>query len=56
MIRSLRSAARDENLTLDLAIAYRKTGMLDEAEQTLKQGLDADPGSDALTAALVALY
>ena len=30
--------------------------MLDEAEQTLKQGLNADPGSDALTAALAALY
>ena len=56
VIRNLRSVARDDNLTLDLAIAYRDTGMLDEAEQTLKQGLNADPGSDALTAALVALY
>ena len=56
VIRSLRSATRDENLNLDLAIAYRKSGMLDEDEQTLKQGLAADPGSDALTAALVALY
>ncbi len=56
VIRNLRSAERDENLTLDLAIAYRNSGMLDQAEQTLKQGLNADPGSDALTAALVALY
>jgi Flp pilus assembly protein TadD len=56
VIRNLRSEARDENLTLDLAIAYRDAGMLDETEQTLKQGLEADPGSDALTAALVALY
>ncbi len=56
VIRSLRSVKRDDDLTLDLAIAYRDTGMLDETEQTLKQGLDADPGSDALTGALVALY
>ena len=56
VIRSLQSVTRDDNLTLDLAIAYRKSGMLDEDEQTLKQGLDADPGSDALTAALVSLY
>ena len=56
VIRSLHTAARDENLTLDLAIAYRKTGMLNEEEQTLKQGLDADPDSDPLTAALVSLY
>ncbi len=56
VIRSLRSVARDDDLTLDLAIAYRNTGRLDEAEQTLKQGLEADPDSDALTAALVALY
>jgi Flp pilus assembly protein TadD len=56
VIRNLRSVARDDNLTLDLAIAYRNTGILDEAEQTLKQGLDADPNSDALTAALISLY
>ncbi len=56
VIRNLRSVARDGNLALDLATAYRNTGMLDQAEQTLKQGLDADPGSDALTAALVSLY
>lgn len=46
VIGNLRSAARDDNLALDLAIAYRETGMLDEVEQTLKQGLIADPGSD----------
>ena len=56
VIRSLSGAARDENLTLDLAIAYRKTGMLNEDEQTLREGLRADPESDALTAALVSLY
>jgi Flp pilus assembly protein TadD len=55
VIRSLRNAAREASLTLDLAVAYRKTGMLDEAAQTLSEGLNADPGSDALTAALVSL-
>ena len=55
LIRSLRSTARDESMTIDLALAYRKTGMLDEAAQTLNEGLRADPGSDALTAALVSL-
>jgi Flp pilus assembly protein TadD len=56
VIRNLRGVTRDENLNLDLALAYRNSGIADEAEQTLKQGLDADPGSDALTAALVSLY
>jgi Flp pilus assembly protein TadD len=55
VIRSLRAAARDESMTLDLALAYRKAGMLDEAAQTLNDGLNANPGSDALTAALVSL-
>lgn len=54
-IRSLSSVPRDENLTLDLAIAYRKAGMYDEAAQTLSDGLHSMPGSDALTAALVSL-
>ena len=55
VIRSLRNAARDASLTLDLAVAYRKTGRLDDAAQTLSKGLSADPGSDPLTAALVSL-
>lgn len=55
VIRSLRTAVRDESMTLDLALAYRKTFMLDEAAQTLNEGLNANPGSDALTAALVSL-
>lgn len=54
-IRSLSSVPRDENLTLDLAIAYRKAGMYDEAAQALSDGLQSMPGSDALTAALVSL-
>lgn len=56
VIRNLRGVARDDSLALDLAIAYRNSGMLDEAEQILKQGLEANPDSDDLTAALVALY
>lgn len=56
VIGSLRDAPRDENLTLDLAIAYRKSGLLNEEEQALQQGLRVDPSSDALTAELVALY
>ena len=55
VIHSLSTAARDESMTLDLALAYRKAGMLDESAQTLSEGLNADPGSDALTAALVSL-
>lgn len=56
VIRSLQGATRDESLTLDLAIAYRKTGMLKAEEQTLQQGLSVDSSSDALTAELVSLY
>jgi Flp pilus assembly protein TadD len=55
VIRSLRTAACDESMTLDLALAYRKTGMLDQAAQTLNEGLQTDAGSDALTAAMVSL-
>jgi Flp pilus assembly protein TadD len=54
-IQALRSAPLDEKLTLDLATAYRKAGMYDEAAQALNQGLESFPDSDALTAALVAL-
>lgn len=55
VIHSPQGAACDENLPLDLAIAYRKAGMLNEEEQTLQQGLKADPRSDTLTEALVSL-
>jgi cellulose synthase operon protein C len=54
-IRLLSSAARDETLTLDLAIAYRKAGMYDEAAKVLSDGVESMPDSDALTAALVSL-
>ncbi len=54
-IQSLSSVPRDENLTLDLAIAYRKAGMYVQAAGALSDGLQSMPGSDALTAALVSL-
>ena len=54
-IRSLSSVPRDEKLTLDLALAYRKAGMYDEAAQALSAGLQSMRWSDALTAALVSL-
>lgn len=54
-IRSLSTVPRDEKLTLDLAIAYRKSGMYAQAARTLSDALQSMPGSDALTAALVSL-
>jgi Flp pilus assembly protein TadD len=55
-IRRLRSASRDENLTLDLAVATRKAQRFDEATQTLVDGLKTYPNSVSLTGALVSLY
>jgi Flp pilus assembly protein TadD len=54
-IRTLSTAQRNELLTLDLAVAYRKAGMYNEAAQTLSDSLESMPDSDALTAALVSL-
>lgn len=56
VIRRLRAAPLDENLTLDLAAAYRKTEMFDDAARVLTEGLKRYPNSDGLTAALVSLY
>lgn len=55
-IRRLRSVSRDQNLTVDLAVAYRKAEMFDDAAQVLTGGLKAYPNSVALTEALVSLY
>ena len=55
VIRRLRSLPLDENLTLDLAIAYRMADMFDEAEKVLTEGLKTYPNSDGLTGALVSL-
>jgi len=55
VIRRLRTASLDENLTLDLALAYRSADMFDEAEKLLNDGLKSYPNSDGLTGALVSL-
>jgi Flp pilus assembly protein TadD len=52
----LRSAPREQKLILDLAVAYRKDQMFDEAAQVLTEGLKSYPNSIALTGALVSLY
>jgi len=49
VIRRLRSVPLDENLTLDLAIAYRMADMFDEAQKVLTEGLKTYPNSDGLT-------
>jgi Flp pilus assembly protein TadD len=55
VISRLRSAARDLSLTLDLASAYRKADMFDDAARTLTEALKSYPESDELTGALVSL-
>jgi len=55
-IARLRSAQRDETLTLDLAIACGKAGRTDDAVQVLVEGVNSYPDSAALTKALEALY
>ena len=55
VIRHLRTVPLDENLTLDLAIAYRMADMFDDAEKVLTVGLKSYPNSDRLTGALVSL-
>lgn len=55
VIRLLRTAARDENTAVDLAVAYRKAQMFDEAAAVLKEALKTYPDSDGLTGALVSL-
>jgi tetratricopeptide (TPR) repeat protein len=55
-IELLRRAARNEDLTIDLARAYGVSGMMEEAVATAKQGLADDPSSLRLVNALVTLY
>jgi tetratricopeptide (TPR) repeat protein len=56
VVQLLHPAARDENLALDLAIAYDHTGKLDEATATLTQALAAAPSSLPLANALALAY
>ena len=55
VIRLLRAAPRDQNLTLDLAAAYRKAQDFDESARVLREGLKTWPHSIPLTGALVSL-
>jgi Flp pilus assembly protein TadD len=52
----LRAAPSDQSLILDLAVAYRKAQMFDEAARVLTEGLKSYPNSVGLTGALVSLY
>ena len=54
-ISLLRSAPRDEDLTLDLATVYGKAGMAEDASETLVRAVKANPSSAKLTSALVVL-
>jgi tetratricopeptide (TPR) repeat protein len=56
VIAQLSRVQLDENLTLDLAIAYGRAGQLDSAANTLNQGLKTYPNSTALTSSLVSVY
>lgn len=55
VIRRLRAVPMDENLILDLGIAYRTADMFDDANRVLTEGLKTYPNSDGLAGALVSL-
>jgi len=54
-IRLLHSVQRDEVTTVDLAVAYRKAQMFEEAAEVLREALKTYPSSDSVTGALVSL-
>jgi Flp pilus assembly protein TadD len=54
-IRLLSGVQRDEVTTVDLAVAYRKAQMFDEAAQVLRDGMKTYPGSVSVIGALVSL-
>ncbi len=56
VINLLRSAPHDEALTLDLAQAYGKARMLDEAAWILESAVRTNPSSLRLTMALTTVY
>jgi Flp pilus assembly protein TadD len=53
VVTLLANVSRDESLSIDLSLAYRKMGQLDDEEHVLREALKANPDSDRLTAALV---
>jgi tetratricopeptide (TPR) repeat protein len=52
----LLSAPRDEELTIDLALAYSRAGFFDKAAETLNAALERAPGDLHLTSALATVY
>jgi len=56
VIALLHAAPHDEDLTLDLALAYAQAGMMDESAATLTKALQANPSSMRLTNALATIY
>jgi tetratricopeptide (TPR) repeat protein len=56
VIAQLSGMQLDENLTLDLAIAYGRAGQLDNAARVLNQELKTSPNSTTLTSSLVSVY
>jgi tetratricopeptide (TPR) repeat protein len=56
VIAQLTDTQLDENLTLDLATAYRKSGQFNEAARVLNEGMKTYPNSAALTSLLVSTY
>lgn len=52
----LRSAPRDETLTLDMALAYSQSGQRDQASSLLSAALDKQPHNPRLSAALATVY
>jgi tetratricopeptide (TPR) repeat protein len=55
VISGLESVQRDENLTLDLATAYQRTGLFNDAVRVLNEGTQTYPDSAALTSSLVSV-
>jgi len=56
VVNLLRAANRNEDLTLDLAFAYDRGGMLERSSETLKAALRVNPSSTRLTDALARVY
>jgi superkiller protein 3 len=56
VIAQLSKASLDENLTLDLATAYERTGQFNDAAAVLNDGLKTYPDSATLTSSLVSNY
>ena len=52
----LEAAPRDTGLTLDLALAYSRSGFFDKAADTLAEALEANKGDLSLSQALATVY